>query len=511
MKSELIFIPVPFIGHFVSMVETAKLLLHRDPNLSVTVFLMNLSFDSKISSYTRSLSDSSPTSRLRLIDLPPETPSENNPQFFIKSLVETNVPKVRKAVKNLALDCSDSGGDSPRLSGFVVDLLCTAMMEIGDEFGVPNYVYFASGAGFLSLMLQSPALYKDDSEFFNSVTQLALPSFVNPVPVAVLPSVFFDKPGSEQIVLQALKFKQAKGILINTFLELESYALDSFSNGEGEKIPPVYPVGPILNLANQSSGGSHQSSDTIMTWLEAQPPSSVLFLGFGSVGSFDEDQTAEIALALERSGVRFVWALREPPPKGKFGIPRDYSNVDRILPDGFLNRTASIGRIAGWVPQKEILAHPAIGGFVSHCGWNSILESLWYGVPIAAWPMYSEQQLNAYKLVNELGLAVEVKVDYRNHYNIEKPEILPAPELESAFRRVMDGESEIRKRVKEMSEKSRRSGMDGGSSFNSVNQFISDMYDNMRSCNPTRPTSPESPPLMETIASPAPFRSRSSI
>ena len=69
--------------------------------------------------------------------------------------------------------------------------------------------------------------------------------------------------------------------------------------------------------------------------------------------------------------------------------------------------------MCGWVSQVSILAHKAIGGFISHCGWNSILESLWHGIPIATWPIYSEQQMNAFEMVKELGLAIEIRLDYR--------------------------------------------------------------------------------------------------
>lgn len=94
----------------------------------------------------------------------------------------------------------------------------------------------------------------------------------------------------------------------------------------------------------------------------------------------------------------------------------------------------------GWAPQVEILAHSAMGGFVSHSGWNSILESLCYGVPIANWPIYAEQQMNAFLMVREYGLAVELRLDYRN--------LVMADEIETTVRRVKENESDLRKKVK---------------------------------------------------------------
>ena len=117
----------------------------------------------------------------------------------------------------------------------------------------------------------------------------------------------------------------------------------------------------------------------------------------------------------------------------------------------------------------EVLSHKAIGGFVSHCGWNSILESLWHGIPIVTWPIYAEQQLNAFRMVRELGLAVEMRLDYR-----KGADLVLAVEIERAVRGVMDG-IEVRKKVKEMGEMAKKAVMDGGSSFNSISKLIEDM------------------------------------
>ncbi|XP_031268648.1 anthocyanidin 3-O-glucosyltransferase 6-like [Pistacia vera] len=138
-------------------------------------------------------------------------------------------------------------------------------------------------------------------------------------------------------------------------MELESNMIKSFSNGE-TNIPRVYSIGLILNLAGDSidlgSGGSKIKAE-IMEWLDDQPPSSVVFLCFGSMGSFDKDQVKEIACALEQSGHRFLWSLRQPPPKGQFAIPGDYTNPTDVLPKEFLDRTVKIGKVIEWTPQVQ--------------------------------------------------------------------------------------------------------------------------------------------------------------
>ena len=252
-------------------------------------------------------------------------------------------------------------------------------------------------------------------------------------------------------------------------MELEHFSINSYFNA---KTPLVYPARPIMNLHETQEP---QNGFDVMKWLDDQPLSSVVFLCFGSMGSFEKDQVKEIAYALEHSGCRFLWSLRKPPPSGGIASPSDYTNLEEILPQGFINRTQGIGKVIGWAPQVAILAHSAIGGFVSHCGWNSTLESLWFGVPIATWPIYAEQQINAFEMVKELRLAVEVKMDYSKSKQI----IVTAKEIEKGIREVMDPDNEIRKNMKEIKEKSRKALMDGGSSHSSLDRLIVDLMGNI--------------------------------
>ncbi|KAL0444559.1 UNVERIFIED_CONTAM: UDP-glycosyltransferase 71E1 [Sesamum latifolium] len=97
-----------------------------------------------------------------------------------------------------------------------------------------------------------------------------------------------------------------------------------------------------------------------MGWLDRQPDSSVVFLCFGTHGCLEGDQVKEIAVALENSGHRFLWSLRKPPPKEKVAFPGEYENSEEVLPEGFLERTAEIGKVIGWAPQMAVLSHPAV-------------------------------------------------------------------------------------------------------------------------------------------------------
>ncbi|OWM68746.1 hypothetical protein CDL15_Pgr024933 [Punica granatum] len=467
-KLELIFIPAPGIGHLVSTLEFTVRLLDHDERLFITVLAIKAPFAAHLDSYANSILSSQP--RITLIDLPHVDPPPpellKSVEHFITAYIESHVPHVRGVVGEIV--SSSSRSDS--VASVVLDFFCESMISVAKEFGLPSYIYLTSNAGFLGLMLELPNHHERSQREFlkSSDPELLLPGFVNPVPVSVLPGALFDGEhgGYSAYIKLARGFRECDGILVNTFAELEPSDFSSLLR--------VYNIGPVLNL----KGFPHPALDWIQwddiwKWLDEQPSSSVVFLCFGSAGTFGEAQAREIAVALEQSGKSFLWSLRlsSDSEKGaKNNNPAD-SETRMILPEGFLERTRGRGVVCGWAPQVEVLAHPAIGGFVSHCGWNSIVESLWHGVPTATWPKYAEQQLNAFRMVKELGLAVELRLDYRD----SAPEIVAADEIERAVRCLMDGEKEVAKKVKAMKDLARKAVMEGGSSFASIGRFIEDL------------------------------------
>ncbi|XP_062076701.1 UDP-glycosyltransferase 71A16-like [Humulus lupulus] len=481
-KGELVFIPFPVVGHIVSSLEMAKRLVARDHRLSISILMLKIpGFEPLNKSYIQSLLGSIFAERIKFIEL-----SEVDDKLdsysnlishhikFFTSFFENIKPHVRNALKNL-IDSFSAQPDSPALAGLVIDMFSTAMIDIADEFGVPSYVFFTSSAGYLRLMDHLETLstgqnrdiiaeYEDEPD-----AEFVVPGFVNPVPAKVFPDVVLDKVDSPLILGQYRDMRRTKGILVNTFVELESPTIDFLT--KDKLFPPIYPVGPIISLNPSQS----QKETEIVTWLDSQAPSSVVFLCFGSVGSVNGEQVKEIAMGLELSGVRFLWTLRK---QGQSTESEDYADLNEALPEGFLDRTAEIGRVIGWAPQVTVLAHSSVGGFVSHCGWNSTLESLWFGVPMATWPLYAEQQINAFVLVKELRLAVEIKLDYRKSFD-EGTVIVKAEEIKVGILKLMEPHNDVRKKVKEVSEKGKKTLMEGGSSYSSLCRFINVVFDNI--------------------------------
>ncbi|PWA58489.1 UDP-glucuronosyl/UDP-glucosyltransferase [Artemisia annua] len=465
--ANLIFIPTPGVGHIMSTIEIAKILVNRDQNLSITVLIIkppSLNSSSAITSYIESLAKNI-INRISFIELPqseilPQTGDSKLSILFFKEFIKSHC----KYVKNIVADLiSGSGSGSGRVAGFVVDMFCTCMIDVANEFNVPTYVFFTSNATYLGFTLYIQTLHdvqkQDVIELSHSNTEIQVPGFVKPVPTKVFPAVTNTQDGLEFLLWDARRLRDVKAIMVNTYFELETHAFESLS--ADKTVPSVYPVGPILNLENSAT------DDDLITWLDSQPPSSVVFLCFGSMGSFDEVQVKEIARGLEQSGYCFVWSLRRPPSDqaSTAKSPSDYEDPSVVLPEGFLERTAEQGKVIGWAPQVTLLGHQAVGGFMSHCGWNSLLESLWFGVPSATWPIYAEQQMNAFDMVVELGLAVEITLDYKQDLFSASADwnntvIVTAEEIESGIRRLME-DNEIRTKVKEMSAKSRAAVTEG--------------------------------------------------
>ncbi|KAK7320242.1 hypothetical protein VNO77_29549 [Canavalia gladiata] len=462
MKKEarIVIVPSAGAGHIASTIELAKLLVNHDHRLWVTVLVIKFPFDrTSGSSYAQSLAS---TERVNLINLP-ECPTDSESSGFgqMNAVLESQKPNIKEAVSNLT---------GPPLAAFVVDMFCTAIIDVAKHFGVPSLVFYTSGLAFLGLMLHLHTLReRDNAEFNDSDAEFIIPSFASPVPLKVLPSLAINKEWDSFFLAYGKGLKKADGFIINSFEELESHAVHFFTHSP----QPIYPVGPLLNPKAHAHVHADADNTDTFNWLDHQPPSSVIFLCFGSMGSFPEDQVREIASALENTGARFLWSLRKPQPKGSMSLPSDYplSDLPAILPPGFLDRTAEIGKIIGWAPQAQILAHPATAGFVSHCGWNSTLESVYYGVPVATWPLYAEQQMNAFELVCELKMAVEIALDYRVDFRTGPNTLLTADKIEKGIRSLMNIDQDIKNRVKEMSEKSRKTLLQGGCSYSYLGRF----------------------------------------
>ncbi|RRT70817.1 hypothetical protein B296_00036161 [Ensete ventricosum] len=208
-------------------------------------------------------------------------------------------------------------------------------------------------------------------------------------------------------------------IAIRTFREIEAKYIDYLSCVLDKEVVPVGPLVPDDDDDDDGSSGRDRLTDkdreterSIMSWLGAREKSSVVLATFGSEYFMCKEEMREVARGLELSGLSFVWVVRFPKDGILATVSGDCSSWATALPSGFVERVVKgEGRglvVEGWAPQRKILSHPSVGGFLTHCGWSSVVEAMKYGVPIIALPLQLDQPPNA-KLVEELGVGMGVR------------------------------------------------------------------------------------------------------
>ncbi|THU72242.1 hypothetical protein C4D60_Mb04t10010 [Musa balbisiana] len=220
-----------------------------------------------------------------------------------------------------------------------------------------------------------------------------------------------------------------------------------------------------------------------VAWLDEQPRGSVVFLCFGSMGMFSAEQIKEIAAGLERSGQRFLWVVRAPrsESQGPQGWgPQSEPDLEALVPEGFLERTEQRGFLAkSWAPQVEVLNHEAVGGFVTHCGWNSVLEAITAGVPMIGWPLYAEQGMNKVLLVEQMRVAVAMEGCAK--------ELVAAEEVEARIRWLMESEGgrELRERAVATKQRAAAARREAGSSHQALLDVVKTLRNASTSPLPT--------------------------
>ncbi|KAF7077306.1 hypothetical protein CFC21_081873 [Triticum aestivum] len=391
--------------------------------------------------------------------LPPSTPV---PERVMHAAVSA-VPHVR----NIALSLTSTAP----LAALVVDMASVPARDVATELGVPCYMFFTSPWILLSLFLHLPELDAGlVGEYRDATEPIRLPGCV-PIHAHELPGFLLaDRSSDTYAVLLSLAKDATRvdGILVNTFREVEPAV------GEGAdcvKGMPVHAVGPLVWTRPVAVGVNWEPEHArLIAWLDQRARGSVVFLSFGTGGTLTWRQTTELALALEATRRPFIWAAKRPHEDTAdgafFGTGQGEDDGDELgfLPRGFVERTSGVGRVLlSWAPQTAILAHAAVGCFVTHCGWNSSLESILNGVPMVAWPLYAEQKMNAAMLEVHAGVAARV-----NAAGPAGDGFVCKEEIVSVIRRVMDGDeaTTIRKRVGELRDRATHElAMDGSSTL----------------------------------------------
>ncbi|PAN28613.1 hypothetical protein PAHAL_5G165900 [Panicum hallii] len=405
------------VGHLNPMIELAKVLLRR----GVAVVIAIVGSPDAIGR----LAAASPGITFRHLPVPP-TGSDHYSHPIMRTIdvLRAANPALRGFLHAL-----------PGVDALVVDMFCTDALDVAAELGVPACFFFTSALADLAVMLHLPYNFPA-------------------APLKDMPETALRFPGVPAIramdmATTCARMPEARGFLVNSFDWLEARALEALRRGlctPHRPTPPVYCIGPLVLPANTGAGPG------------------VVFLSFGSMGTFPAAQLREMARGLENSGHRFLWVVRNPPEHPCESLEPD---MEALLPGGFLDRTRERGMVVmNWAPQMEVLQHDAVGAFVTHCGWNSALEGIVSGVPMVCWPLYSEQRMNKVHMVEEMKVGVVVE-------GYEK-ELVKAEELEAKVRLVLESEEgkKLRERLVMAREMAVDALKDGGSSDVALDEFL---------------------------------------
>ncbi|KAJ0989209.1 hypothetical protein J5N97_007565 [Dioscorea zingiberensis] len=447
----------PFMskGHTIPLLHLAQLLYHRCLTSTITLFTTPLN-----SPFIR---QSLTGVKANVIELPfpeniPDLPPGIESTDRLPSML-LFLPFIH-AVKQLQPLFEETLKSLPTINLLISDGFLGWSRDSSAKFNIPRMVFYGMGnfAMTISAIVATEKPHRhvssDDEPF--SVTPLPhlkftksdfSPPFDDPDPKG---------PLAEFVYEQMIATRQSHGIMVNSFYELDEPYLDYWNKNIG---PKAWCVGPLCLMAKHNvelDQSLEEQRRACMQWLDVRSTSNrpVLYVAFGSQAHVPAVQLQEIAAALEKSEIDFLWVIRDEDAEfGEF--------EQKVQDRGMV--------VHKWVDQVEILRHESIKGFMSHCGWNSVMESVTAGVPILAWPLIAEQHLNAKFVVEEMKVGLGIRMRGRD-------ELIKSEHVEEMVRELMAGEGgkEVAKNVKVLSDKAKMA-MDGGSSWSSLEAMISEV------------------------------------
>ncbi|XP_058200919.1 UDP-glycosyltransferase 75C1-like [Rhododendron vialii] len=254
-------------------------------------------------------------------------------------------------------------------------------------------------------------------------------------------------------------------ILVNTFDAIEPEALTVIEKYDLTAIGPLIPSAFLdgRDPFDTSFGGDlFQKTKDYTQWLSSKPESSVIYISFGSILNFPKSQMEEIARGLLETRRPFLWVVREKENKDEEKEEEDWLRC--------MEELEQQGNIVPWCSQLDVLSHPSLGCFVTHCGWNSTLESLASGVPVVAFPHWSDQGTNATMMVDVWKIGVRVG---KNEVGI-----VESDEVKRCIEKVMgaeEGGEELRRNAKKWKDLAREAVKEGGSSDKNLKAFVEEV------------------------------------
>ncbi|KAG8375056.1 hypothetical protein BUALT_Bualt10G0060200 [Buddleja alternifolia] len=482
-KPHVLAVPLPFQGHVKPLMKLCRQIAKR----GIKVTFVNIQSIHEKLILTAKMSDhEDEEDNIVLTSIPdsrsPEEIDKNNAFKLLETLRHTMPDSLTDLIERI-----NSSNDEEKISCVIADITIDWVLETAEKMGAEPVVFSPPAAAVLTIALHTPKLIEEGYIDSNGITF----SFCHREKCSYSPSnihcdYFFLNAGSilkgDQIIslsenmpalrtndlnwnfipdLEAQKIlfecslrvgkavNQAKMLLVNTSYELESAACDLN--------PKLIPIGPLIQThtlkSSSNSWSFHSEDESCLTWLNNKPLGSVIYVSFGSLAIFSQHQLDELALGLELSGHPFLWVVRS-----------DLANGSRaVYPDGFMERIRGFGKIVEWAPQEEVLSHPSVAGFLSHCGWNSVVEGLNMGMPFLCWPYGGDQFHNQDYICDkwEIGLRI----------NPDENSIRTKEEIKTKIEMLFSDDN-LKLNALKMKEMIVKSVSEGGSSYKNLENFI---------------------------------------
>ncbi|KAK3000219.1 hypothetical protein RJ639_024214, partial [Escallonia herrerae] len=434
----LVLVPCPLQGHISPMLELGTILLSKGFSITIAHTVFNAPNPSNFPDFFflpifDNLSDhDTTTTNLKALGKAINTNCEAP---FLKSLV-------RMMEENESLD---------QVVCIIYDVLMYFAEAVAKSMKLPSIIFRTVGACAVLALDAIPWLQAEGYLPCQvSMLQDLVPS-LHPLRFKDLPiSNMGSLDGVVKLAMDSRTTRSSSAIIWNTIDHLEHSSLEQLHQFYNV---PLFSIGPLHKMALAKSTSLLIEDTDCIEWLDKQALLSVLYISLGSLATVDKKELAEMAWGLANSGQPFLWVVRP-------GSVRD-SESPELLPEGFKERIGERGHLVKWAPQKEVLAHGAVRGFWSHCGWNSTLESICEGVPLICMPYFADQNVNARYLCHVWKVGLELE-----------PE-LERGEIEKVVKRLMtdkEGE-ELRQRAGDMKEKVELCMREGGSSYKSLNDL----------------------------------------
>ncbi|ONK80725.1 uncharacterized protein A4U43_C01F21040 [Asparagus officinalis] len=342
--------------------------------------------------------------------------------------------------------------------------------DVAKEFNIPRLTFHGMGC-FALLCIKNVRDHEIEAKIIDGNETFVVPGLPMRIEImrAQVPG-FFSMPSMDKHREELRATELASdGVVVNSFDDLETIYHDQYQSAIGKKVWNIGPLslynGDVVDVTARGNKASIDEERCLM-WLDSMKPSSVVYVSFGSLARTIPSQLIEIGLALEASNCPFIWVIK---------AGERFSEVQEWLSE-FEKRTRNRGLIIrGWAPQVMILSHLAVGGFMTHCGWNSTLESISAGVPMITWPHFAEQFLNEKMIVEVLKIGISVGVKIPTIWGMDTDDVsVKKEDVEKAVRSLFEGDEaeKRRQRAKEFAEKAQKTVEEGGSSYANLTHLV---------------------------------------